>query len=99
MFPEGTRSHGRGLKVAKTGAARLAIAANCPIIPVAVDGREVFFRRFPRRTRVHIRICAPIQPQPEEMPLALTDRIMLTLAENLPPELRGVYAQIPADFR
>ncbi|MBM3152355.1 MAG: 1-acyl-sn-glycerol-3-phosphate acyltransferase [Chloroflexi bacterium] len=99
MFPEGTRSHGRGLKVAKTGAARLAIAAGCPIIPVAVDGREPFFKRFPRRTRVRIRVCAPIHPAPDELPLALTDRLMLTLSENLPSELRGVYTQAPADFR
>jgi 1-acyl-sn-glycerol-3-phosphate acyltransferase len=38
MFPEGTRSHGRGLKVAKTGTARLAIEADCPILPMAIVG-------------------------------------------------------------
>ncbi|MFH1906892.1 MAG: lysophospholipid acyltransferase family protein [Chloroflexota bacterium] len=32
MFPEGTRSHGRGLKVAKTGAVRLVLSVNCPIL-------------------------------------------------------------------
>src|SRR6185436_7728300 len=38
MFPEGTRSKGRGLKVAKTGSARLAIEAHCPILPIAIVG-------------------------------------------------------------
>lgn len=34
MFPEGTRSRGRGLLPFKTGAFHTAIAANVPIIPV-----------------------------------------------------------------
>src|SRR5687768_17330075 len=38
MFPEGKRSKGGGLSVAKTGAARLAIEAKCPIILMAVTG-------------------------------------------------------------
>ena len=52
MFPEGTRSKGRGLAVAKTGTARLAIEANCSILPVTVTGSDNFFKRFPRRARV-----------------------------------------------
>src|SRR5919106_686607 len=46
MFPEGMRSHGRGLQVAKTGTARLAIEANCPILPMTVVGSDQFFKRF-----------------------------------------------------
>jgi 1-acyl-sn-glycerol-3-phosphate acyltransferase len=52
MFPEGTRSRGRGLGVAKTGAARLAIESNAPIVPMAITGTDRFIQRFPRRARV-----------------------------------------------
>lgn len=98
MFPEGRRSQGRGLGVAKTGAARLALDANCPIIPMAVIGTDNFFKRFPRRTDVTIRLLPPILPKPGETPLALMDRVMFTLAESLPEEMRGVYAEKPKGF-
>ncbi len=46
MFPEGHRSKGKGLGVAKTGTARLAIEANCPILPMAITGSDKFFNLF-----------------------------------------------------
>lgn len=98
MFPEGKRSKGRGLGVAKTGTARLALTSNCPIIPIAVIGTDKFFKRFPRRTVVTIRILPPILPKPGETALALMDRTMFTLAASLPEEMRGVYAERPKGF-
>ena len=98
MFPEGKRSRGRGLVVAKTGTARLAIESHCPILPVAVTGSDNFFKRFPRRTRVQITMLPLIMPKPGESPLALTDRLMFTLAQTLPREMRGVYAEMPEGF-
>ncbi len=98
IFPEGTRSQGKGLAVAKTGAARLAIEANCPIVLVAVTGSDQFFKRFPHRTRVQIKFLPPLSPKPGENPLALTDRLMFTLAQALPEDMRGVYAEIPKGF-
>jgi len=38
MFPEGTRNKGRGLAVAKTGTARMAIEAKSPIVPMVLVG-------------------------------------------------------------
>ena len=99
MFPEGTRSKGRGLKVAKTGSARLAIEAHCPILPIAIVGSDQFFKRFPRRTLVQITLLQPLLPKLGENPLALTDRLMFTLAQGLPEEMRGVYAQVPEGFK
>jgi 1-acyl-sn-glycerol-3-phosphate acyltransferase len=39
MFPEGTRSRGRGLLPLKTGAFRTAIQANVPIVPICVSNQ------------------------------------------------------------
>ncbi len=98
MFPEGKRSQGKGLGVAKTGTARLALDANCPIVPMAVIGTDKFFRRFPFRTVVTIRLLPPILPKPGETALSLMDRVMFTLAASLPAEMRGVYGEIPKGF-
>jgi 1-acyl-sn-glycerol-3-phosphate acyltransferase len=98
MFPEGTRSKSKGLAVAKTGTARLALDANCPIVPMAVVGSDQFFKRFPHRTRVQIKILSPLMPGARENPLALTDRLMFALAQALPEDMRGVYAELPEGF-
>lgn len=98
MFPEGTRSKGKGLGVAKTGSARLALDANCPIVPMAVIGTDKFFKRFPFRTKVIIKLLPPMLPKPGETPLALMDRVMFSLAKELPTEMRGVYSEVPKGF-
>jgi 1-acyl-sn-glycerol-3-phosphate acyltransferase len=98
IFPEGKRSHGHGLRTAKSGAARLALNRQTPIIPVGVIGTDRMFKHFPRRTKVTILVGKPIYPQPGDSPLALTDRMMFALADLLPPRLRGVYAQRVAGF-
>jgi 1-acyl-sn-glycerol-3-phosphate acyltransferase len=98
MFPEGTRSRGRGLNVAKTGTARLAIEANCPILAMAVTGSDEIFKHFPFRARVKVTFLPPILPKPGETPLALTDRLMFSLASALPEDLRGVYRDKPPGF-
>jgi len=99
MFPEGTRSKGKGLGVAKTGSARLALDANCPIVPMAVINTDNFFKRFPHRTCVTIKFLPPILPKPAETPLALMDRVMFALARELPEDMRGVYAEMPKGFK
>ncbi len=91
MFPEGTRSKGHGLRVGKTGAARLAIEMRVPIVPVAIIGSDRFFKHFPRRTVVEVKILPPLLAGADESPLELTERLMYTLAAALPKEMRGVY--------
>ncbi|HQU37487.1 MAG: hypothetical protein CNIPEHKO_00125 [Anaerolineales bacterium] len=98
MFPEGTRSKGKGLSVAKTGTARMAIEAGCPILPMAITGTDQFFGRFPRRALVEVNILPPLVVRENESPLALTDRLMFTLAQALPASMRGVYASLPQGF-
>ncbi len=99
MFPEGTRSRGKGLALAKPGAAKLAIEMNCPILVVSVDGIQNLFKTFPRPTLVNVTIAPLIVPKSNESPLALTDQIMFTMASNLPESLRGVYAEVPKGFK
>jgi 1-acyl-sn-glycerol-3-phosphate acyltransferase len=98
IFPEGSRNRGQGLRPAKTGAARLALEVNCPIVPMAVEGTQRMFGRFPRRTRVTVSVGEPIFPVWGETTLALTDRYMFALAEMLPPDQRGAYAIHPDGF-
>jgi 1-acyl-sn-glycerol-3-phosphate acyltransferase len=99
IFPEGSRSRGRGLSPAKTGAARLAIEAGCPVVPMGVDGSQRLFKGFPRRTRLNVNIGHPIWPEPNDSALDLTDRMMFAMAKLLPPALRGIYAEVPKGFR
>ena len=98
MFPEGSRNQGNGLRPAKTGVARLALATNTPVVPAALHGPQYMFRQFRRRTRVQVRFGDPIHPQPGETHLGLTDRMMFALAELLPPEARGAYSFRPPGF-
>jgi 1-acyl-sn-glycerol-3-phosphate acyltransferase len=99
MFPEGTRSKNRGLSVAKTGAARLAIEKNVPIIPFAHYGSEKIFSGFSNRSHVHLVVSSPIFPEGDDDPLSLTDRLMFTLARNLPQKMRGAYSELPPGFK
>jgi len=98
IFPEGTRSKGRGLKAGKTGAARLSIQKNCPIVPAAIKGSHTLFKHFPKRSEISISIGEPMTLMPGESTLGLTDRLMFSIAAMLPEELRGVYSQRPKGF-
>ena len=99
MFPEGTRSKGKGLAVAKTGVARLSLGANCPIAPMAVTGSDRFFEKIPRRNRVTGTLLPPDWPKQSETPLSLTDHVMFSLASALPIDMRGVYSETPKGFK
>ena len=93
MFPEGHRSHGEGLLPAKTGSARLALEAHCPIVPMAIAGTERFLQDLPSRTRVNVTFLPPVYPRSDDTPEALTERVMFALAAALPESMRGVYAR------
>ncbi len=92
MFPEGHRSRGRGLLPAKTGSARLAIEAHCPILPMAVTGTDHVLRPLGQRPRVSVNFLEPLQARWGETPEQLTDRLMFALAAALPESMRGVYS-------
>ncbi len=100
IFPEGHRSEDGKLQAGKTGATRIALDANVPIIPVGIIGAEAGWNNFPRfwkRPVILVRIGKPFvlegkNGQDRAAVLAGTRRIMLSIAELLPYEMRGVWA-------
>ncbi|MDR0639211.1 MAG: 1-acyl-sn-glycerol-3-phosphate acyltransferase [Spirochaetaceae bacterium] len=88
IFPEGTRSKGRGLLPFKAGSLRLATEAGAPIVPVAIAGSyEVFEKtRLVQRTQASITFCPVIEtknlPQ-EERRQVLADRVRDAVAAVL----------------
>lgn len=103
MFPEGTRSRSGVLQRGKTGAARIAMLAQAPIVPVVVINSEPVLRdvlKFKRRPLVTVRFgkpvpCAGSLDNAEDV-RRLTTCMMLGMAELLPPERRGYYADVQA---
>lgn len=102
MFPEGTRSRTGGLTKGHPGTALIALRTGAPIIPIAVTGTEqitwpwVFIK--PRSIK-HIKITLgepftlpPVEKINSEAATEATELIMRKIAELLPPEYRGVYA-------
>lgn len=102
VAPEGTR--GPALKEGKEGAAYLASRSGAPIIPVAIDGTTGFpALRFTRRWRMpgaQVRFGPPFVYRPEyrhagrEQLRRMSDEAMYVLAGLLPPERRGIYADL-----
>ncbi|MCX8712397.1 1-acylglycerol-3-phosphate O-acyltransferase [Gilliamella sp. B3464] len=61
MFPEGTRSQGRGLLPFKTGAFKAAIAAGVPIVPICVsDTNSIKLNRL-NNGHMIVEMLAPIE--------------------------------------
>ena len=106
IYPEGSRSPDGRLYRGKTGVARLAVAAGCPIVPIAMlgtyeaqRGRRFFPRLSPRMTVV---VGAPIDPasvadatgsERDGIRIrAVTDAIMRGIAELSGQERADEYA-------
>lgn len=98
IFPEGTRSQGKGLKPAKTGAARLSMKLNCPILPVALHGTQTMMKQFPQRAAIWVSIGDPVYPSVQDTHASLIERVMFAIAEMLPENLRGAYQYHPPGF-
>lgn len=101
MFPEGTRSHGKGLQEGEPGSALVALRSGAPIVPVAIWGTENL--NLPRdiigRTRVHVRfgksfILTPASKKiTREDVAAGTETIMRQIAALLPQRFRGRWGE------
>jgi len=80
VFPEGTRSKTGEMGHFKQGAAALAIAADVPIVPVALVGAGIAHPRGsswpkPGRLPVGVVFSEPMRPEPGESAVAFTARI------------------------
>ena len=99
MFPEGTRSKDGKLQRGKSGTARIAMAADVPVVPAVVLGSSQIFSAYwkpVRRPEVIVRYGEPLYwdgtSTNESASQAFTEQIMVAIAGLLPPELRGYYA-------
>jgi 1-acyl-sn-glycerol-3-phosphate acyltransferase len=102
VAPEGTR--GPALKQGKEGVAYLASRSGAPIVPVAITGSVGFpavrFSAPWRGPGALVRFGRPFRYRPEyrqagrEHLRQMTDEALYVLAAMLPPERRGVYADL-----
>ena len=103
MAPEGTRSKTGGLQRGRSGAAYLAYHSGVRLLPAATTGQEhvVSSLLHLRRARVRVVLGPLFEPPPVSGKVttahldSFTEEIMHHLAALLPPEYRGVYADVP----
>jgi len=87
VYPEATISRSFEIKEFKSGAARMAIEANVPIVPVVIWGAQrVWTKGFPKRlgrtnTPISIAVGEPIQPF--EPASELTEKLHTTMTAML----------------
>jgi 1-acyl-sn-glycerol-3-phosphate acyltransferase len=109
IFPEGTRSRTGSLLRAKKGAGLIARRAGVPIVPVALTGTEKFLPideanmggERAHHARIRVTFGQPFTlgdlevaaGKGEDERQVLADLMMRRVAQLLPPEYRGVYAQ------
>lgn len=85
VFPEGTRSGDGWSGQFRRGAAHLAIAAQVPVVPVAIRGSFPAMPRgrswpVPGRPAVRVRYGSPVQAIPDDDAATLTDRLRARIA-------------------
>ena len=104
VAPEGTRSHHGQMQEAKAGVTLILLRAgtHIPIYPMAFIGLEHFWDYFKRlrRTPCKVRKGKPFYLAPPEGRIRrehreqMTAEMMAQIAALLPPENRGVYADL-----
>ena len=100
IFPEGTRSPDSTLQTGMLGVVYLAMKSQAAILPVGVTGTEKFpLWRIPfpfRKMKANIGqpfTLPVIEGKPsKEVMSSMLDMVMGRIANQLPPEYRGVYA-------
>jgi 1-acyl-sn-glycerol-3-phosphate acyltransferase len=106
VYPEGTITRDPGLwpMVGKTGAARIALATGCPLVPVAQWGPQELLRPYDWRPRLfprkvmHVRAGTPVDlsdlandPITPDLLVVATDRVMTAITRLL-EDIRGEQA-------
>jgi 1-acyl-sn-glycerol-3-phosphate acyltransferase len=99
-FPEATISTSFVPSEGKTGAARMAMRAGVPLIPVANwGGQRILTKGRPRNLQrgvvLAVRVGAPLPYEPDEDPTVVTKRLMDRLTE-LVDQAASTYPQQPS---
>ncbi len=102
ITPEGTRSHDGQLQIGKTGVVLMAQHSGAPILPIVCYGGEKFQENVKRlrRTDFHVAVGDPFYVDTHGKRTTrvarqqIVDEMMYQLAIMLPPENRGVYADM-----
>jgi 1-acyl-sn-glycerol-3-phosphate acyltransferase len=101
VFPEATISRSFMLKDFKTGAARMAAAADVPLIPMATWGGQRIFTKDHRRDlsrgkAVGVTVGAPFRPEPGADPVEVTQELKRRIGVLL-AGVQDRYPHKPAD--
>jgi 1-acyl-sn-glycerol-3-phosphate acyltransferase len=108
IYPEGTRVESGTLSTPEPGAGFIAQKAGCAVLPVAVTGTRECMpkgRFWPRRVPVKLRFGKPFRvsskkPSGERVSHEeAADAIMVAIAELLPADKRGLYADLEGGRR
>jgi len=102
IMPEGTRSGDGQLQHARPGVVLLALKSRAPILPIVTYGGEKYKDNLKklRRTEFHITLGKPFTLKAGNglvdslVRKVMLDELMYQMAALLPPENRGVYAQL-----
>ena len=97
IFPEATISRAMELKELKTGAVRIAAAAQVPLVPVVLWGTQRMLtkdhpRDFSRGRTIAIRVGEPMTVDPAD-PVGETARLRATMSRLLDEVIAGYPAQ------
>jgi len=92
IFPEGTRSKGRGLLPFRSGSIKLATNSCAPIVPIAISGSYDVFEKTYRVHPAAVRVvfCPPVHTadmSPDDRKQKLTDQIRDKIEAALAPAL------------
>lgn len=102
IAPEGHRSESGALQRGREGAIMLSLRTGAAILPVAVWGGKQFWRsltRF-RRTKMWYYVGKPVKPvlngskPTRDVVAQMSDELMARIAEMMPPDVRGYYADL-----
>jgi 1-acyl-sn-glycerol-3-phosphate acyltransferase len=104
VAPEGTRSGVGRLQKGRGGLAYVAARTGAPIVPIGIVGVENFWHNLPRlrRTSVKMALGQPFRFVARGRSLdrralsQMTTEAMYQIAATLPPERRGLYADLEA---